>query len=404
MALAQPDARFAATVAARDQDFDLFIGGPMFQLLKRAHLADETLGLVRRRMVWAVLINWAPLLVLTALGGALVSGPTMPFAKDAECHARFLLAVPLLIFAELIVQRRMRPMVEQFRARGLIKPAELPRFEAAVASAHRLRNSILVELVAIVAVYLLSYFVAQHRYQALYHDTWYTARGSREGALSWAGLWFVFVSLPIFQFILVRWYFRLFVWARLLWSVSRLDLDLNALHPDRAGGLGFLGQSLNAYVPIGAAHGVLLSGLIANRIFFAGGKLTQFEVQIFAAVVLLVLIFSAPLLLFAPKLAHVRRAGLRDYGRVAQTYVRDFEAKWIRRSPPYEETLVGTGDIQSLADLANSFAVAEQMRIAPISRAALFQFVAAILLPFIPLLFTIMPAEQLISTFVKMVV
>jgi hypothetical protein len=217
-------------------------------------------------------------------------------------------------------------------------------------------------------------------------------------------MWFVFVSLPLFQFLLARWYFRLFVWGRFLWTVARLDLDLNALHPDKAGGLGFLGQSLNAFVPIAAAHGVMLSGLIANRIFFAGGKLSQYELPIFVGVVSLVLIFAGPLFFFSLKMADVRRAGLREYGRVAQEYVRDFENKWIRHAPPYEEQLVGTGDIQSLADLANSYAVAEQMRLAPISRAALFQFVAAILLPLAPLMLTIMPAEKLIDTFVKMVI
>jgi len=398
MAATYGDARL---VAADDHDLGLFLGGPLFQALKRAHLTDDVLGLVRRRIAWAVAITWVPLPLLAALGGGLLSG-ALPFAKDIECHARFLLAVPLLIFAELLVQRRMRPMIDQFEARDLVPAAELPRFEAAIVSAHRLRNSMFVELGLVLVVYAASYFVAQHRYQELYHDTWYTTRDGR--TLSWAGLWFVFVSLPIFQFLLARWYFRLFVWGRFLWTVARLDLDLNALHPDKAAGLGFLGQSLNAFVPIAAAHGVMLSGLIANRIFFAGGALGQFEIPIFAGVVVLVLVFAGPLYFFSPKLAYVRRAGLREYGRVAQEYVRTFEAKWIRTPPPHEEPLVGTGDIQSLADLANSFAVAEQMRLAPISRPALFQFVAAILLPIAPLLLTIMPAEKLIGTFVKMVI
>jgi hypothetical protein len=398
MAASYGDGRLAAQ---DERDIGLFIGGPLFQALKRAHLTDDALGLVRRRIAWAVAITWVPLPLLAALGGGLLSG-ALPFAKDVEVHARFLVAVPLLILAELVVQQRLRPMIEQFQARQLVSPAELPRFEAALASAHKLRNSMIVEAALLVAVYAASYFIAQHRYEELYHDTWYNLPGGR--TLSWAGLWFVFVSLPIFQFILARWYFRLFVWGRFLWSVSRLDLDLNALHPDKAGGLGFLGGSLNAFVPIAAAHGVMLSGLIANRIFFAGATLSQFEIQIFVAVIALVLIFAAPLFFFSLTMAHVRREGLREYGRVAQEYVRTFEAKWIRSQPPYEEPLVGTGDIQSLADLANSYSVADQMRLAPISRAALLQFVAAILLPLVPLLFTIMPAEKLIGTFVKMVI
>ena len=46
------------------------------------------------------------------------------------------------------------------------------------------------------------------------------------------------VSVPLFQFILLRWYFRIFIWARFLWQVSRIDLAYAPAHPDRLGGSG----------------------------------------------------------------------------------------------------------------------------------------------------------------------
>lgn len=61
--------------------------------------------------------------------------------------------------------------------------------------------------------------------------------------LTYAGYWHAFVSIPIFQFILVRWYLRLFIWFQFLWRVSRLNLRLIATHPDRAAGIGFLAAS-----------------------------------------------------------------------------------------------------------------------------------------------------------------
>ena len=74
------------------------------------------------------------------------------------------------------------------------------------------------------------------------------------GSFSWS---FVYVSLPAFQFVLYRWYFRLFIWMRFLWQVARCELSLVPTHPDRAGGLGFLSLSVVAFAPLLTAHGAL---------------------------------------------------------------------------------------------------------------------------------------------------
>jgi hypothetical protein len=104
-----------------------------------------------------------------------------------------------------------------------------------------------------------------------------------------------------------------------------------------------------------------------------------------------------PLLLFAPQLAQAKRVGLREYGTLAGRYVREFNAKWLRGGAPANEPLIGSADIQSLADLANSYEVVQTMRIAPITRQAVLQVVAATLLPVVPLALTMMPLEDLLK-------
>ena len=151
-------------------------------------------------------------------------------------------------------------------------------------------------------------------YIALNVPTWYAVPASGGRQLSLAGWWFMYVSLPLFQFILFRWYFRLFVWMRFLWQVARGDLSLVPTHPDRAGGLGFLSLTVFAFAPVLLAHGVLLAGLIADRIFFHGARLPDFKVQLAVVVVFLLVIVLGPLLLFTPHLGSARRAGLREYG------------------------------------------------------------------------------------------
>jgi hypothetical protein len=174
----------------------------------------------------------------------------VPFVQDLEVHTRFLLALPLLVGAEV--------------------PAELA-------------------LLAI--VYGVGISIVWRDYVSLDAATWYANPEDAGPTLTFAGLWYAYVSLPVCQFLRCRWYFRVAIWARLLWQVSRLELQLVPTHPDRVGGLGFLSNTVYAFVPVVLAHGVLLAGLLANA----------------------------------------KRQGLREYGTLAQQYVRGFDAPWVRR-------------------------------------------------------------------------
>jgi hypothetical protein len=380
------------------QDFSLVLGGPLFQLLCRTHLSGNTLELWRQRILFITFIAWLPLLVLSALEGQALGGRVaVPFLLDLEVHVKFLLVTPLLIAAELVVHQRIRLVVPQFLERNLIPKSAMPRFDAAIASAFRLRNSVLAEVLLIAFVYGVGVLIIWRHYTTLDTATWY-ATPSVEGSKLWlAGLWYGYVSLPLFQFLLLRWYYRIFIWIRFLWQVSRIELSLIPTHPDRVGGLGFLPNAVFAFMPLAVAHGALLAGLIANRIFYLGAALPEFKVEIAVLAVFVLCLVLGPLLVFAPQLAQAKRVGNREYGALAERYVREFDAKWLRGGAPGDEPLVGSGDIQSLADLANSFEVVRTMQIAPITRDSLIRLVAATLAPIVPLLLTMMPLEELLK-------
>src|SRR5512146_3226428 len=109
-------------------DFSLVLGGPLYQLLRRAHLTDDALMLQRRRIVVISLFAWLPLAVLAALGGRLLGTEVaVPFLMDVDVHVKFLLAMPLLIVAELVVHQRMRTLAIAFRERDLIPEAAVQR-------------------------------------------------------------------------------------------------------------------------------------------------------------------------------------------------------------------------------------------------------------------------------------
>ncbi len=380
------------------QDFSLVLGGPLFQLLRRAHLSDDALPLLRQRIIVISLLAWLPLLVLSALEGQALGGSAaVPFLLDIDVHVRFLVALPLLIVAELVVHRRMRFVVKQFLERHLIPESTMTRFDAAIASAVRLRNSVLAEVLLIAFVYGVGVLIVWRHYTSLDAATWYATPSVEGSTLSLAGMWYGYVSVPLFQFLLCRWYFRLVIWTRFLWQVSRIDLRLVPTHPDRVGGLGFLSNTVYAFTLLAAAHGALLAGMIANRIFYRGATLPDFKVEIAVVLIFLLCVVLGPLVVFAPQLAQAKRTGLREYGTLAERYVREFDAKWLRGDAPADEQFVGSGDIQSLADLGNSFEVVRTMRLAPVTKEALLQLAAATLAPVVPLALTMMSLEELLK-------
>ncbi len=384
------------------RDFSLVLGGPLYQLYLRSRMARPNLDLAARRILFISLLAWLPLLILTALSGHALSGPIVPFLFDAEVHTRFLVAIGLLVGAEPIVHRRIQGIVQQFADRELVAPEDMPRFTGFVNSALSLRNSVILEIL-LLACAIASFWLWQQRF-TLHVATWYAVPTETGIQFTPAGYWYAFVSLMVFRFLLYRWYFRLFIWFFFLWQIARhIPLRLNVLHPDKAGGLAFVSGSVFAFAPVLLAHTVVLSGSIVNRIWFEGATLPQFKLEIAFWMVFLLLLVFTPFFFFWIQLARVRRTGMREYGLLASRYVDDFRKKWIQAQEASAEPLIGSADIQSLADLANSYETARQMRLLPIGKATVLQLGILVALPFLPLTLTMLPLEELINRAVGMI-
>src|SRR5215469_17052093 len=382
-------------------DFSLVLGGPLFQLLRRLHLEGDHLELLRSRLLVITLIAWLPLLLLTTFGSRAGSVDWLSFFRDVELHVRFLVALPILVASELIVHSRIRPVVRRFVERRIVMPQDLPRFDSAIESAIRLRNSIPVELGLLLIVYTGGLWL-WHSRVAIVTTTWYALPGGR-WHLTPAGFWYVFVSIPMVQFILLRWYLRFFIWYRFLWRVSRIELNLIPTHPDRCAGLAFLGKSVYAFGPILFAQGAMLAGLVASRVLYRGESLLSFKLQVIGFVAFFVFIILGPLVMFTPQMAAAKRKGLADYGLLAQRYVEGFAEKWVEDYSDVSGDLLGTGDIQSLADLGNSYGMVREMRALPFWVDDITRLALATVAPFAPLLLTVFSLEELVTRALKVV-
>lgn len=378
-------------------DFSLVLGGPLYKFYLYTKLASKPLQLCKRRMIAICVFVWLPLLVLAIFGGVKV-----PFMDDINVHMRFLISLPLLIYAEVIVHERLQMIVRQFLTCDIIAPKDRPKFHASIKAVMRSTNSTITEIILLIFVITAGHWIS-NKYFPLNVSSWYASNVEGVVKLTPAGYWYVFVSLPVFQFLLLRWYYRLFIWYRFLRQISKLPLQLNSLHPDKAGGLGFLTNSVYAFQPLLLAHSVLLAAMVFTRIWMAGDALSQFQGEIISMMLFLIILPSAPLLFFMRDLMKTKRLGTLEYNVVASRYVNEFRKKWMGAHAKNSDDLLGTPDIQSVSDLANSFDVSAHMRVLPVSRASIVMVVILTALPFFPLVFMLMPIEKIIHQIIGIV-
>jgi hypothetical protein len=384
-------------------EFSLVLGGALFQLCRRARLSGEAQERLYRQAILFTLVAWLPLLLLSFLQGHALRGAALevPFLHDMEANVRFLVALPVLILAELGVQQRISPLIRRFIDRHIIEARDLPAFAAAVNSAQRVRDLVFVEAGLLVAVYTIGLWIWRSHI-AWGNPTWYALPDRTHLNLTLAGYWYVFVSIPIFQFLLIRWYLRLGIWFRLLWQISKLHLRLSAAHPDRAGGIGFLGGGSFAFAPILFAHGALLSGYIADRVLIGKEPLMSFKAEAIGTVALLVVIILGPLVMFMPQLTHALRKSSAEYGLMASRFVSCFEEKWMRNGEYDAGELLRNEDVRSLAELSDVYANVRQMHPVPFWTNDIIRLAIAVAAPLVPLSLTVLSPAELLKFVLKL--
>lgn len=295
----------------------------------------------------------------------------------------------------------MAHAAQHFIDSGLVIEEDFQRFDAAIEEGLRWRDSTLAELILLALAYIGA--LTAQRVMAVHVSTWYALRTGSNISLTWAGWWFVLICVPLFQFISLRWFYRQFLWAQFLWRMSRLNLQLIPTHPDGAGGIAFTGEVQRFFGVILFAYSATVAGVLANDVMYDGISLQHFAPLIALYVIFAVAIVMAPLFVFTKSLVQTKLSGLYKYGTLATEYTSSFHKKWILAQPPRDEELLGTGDIQSLADLGNSFSFIEKMNGLPMGPRTPIHLALACLLPMAPLLLTVMPMKDVLKLLFKVV-
>lgn len=381
----------------QEYEFSIVKGGLLDRVLILLRIIKPDQFSPVRKIIFFVVISYLPLLVLTAVDGLLWTEQVeISFLEEFATHIRFLIVIPLLVFAEGIVDQRVKLSLGQFNRSALLTEEGKVNFESAKRKADQMSESLWAESV-ILGLILANLFL---RISANFIEitNWAFPFSEDPTDLSKAGFWAAFVSFPLFQFLLLRWTWRWMIWLRLLNRISKAGLRIIPQHPDKSGGLGFLGESPLPFSIFTFALSIIFSSILAERVLFMGVVLGEHYPLIGAFVFLCVLINVVPLLTFISPLSSARIRGINDYHALIAKHHLGFEDKWIRNQEKQEENILGSPDGSSAADISAVYETVKSMSVFPFNIKTMAVAVVISLLPLLGVFALQMPVLEILKT------
>ena len=383
-------------------EFPLVGGGSVHSFAEYFSLPQPSMAYRLRRIGILILITWVPLLLLAIVSGHAFTKEIVeiPLLHDPALFGRYLFVLPLLELSEALIAISLPVQARHFLQSNLVTDRERPRFDAAVQEVLKFRSSNTSEIAIGILAFIFALCARIYVFDAT-ASTWEIHQSAR----TLAGWWYSLVSLPVLFFFLLNWLWIFLLWGLFLFRISRLDLQLTATHPDHAGGLGFLGWGLASFSTVLMAIAAMFSSAFFYEIIHNHETLDTLKYHVMAFVVIAIVIIHAPLLVFFGRLSRCRFRGLLDFSTLVLRYDRKFEEKWIERTTgETDDSLLGSADIQSLADIASAYEHVNDMLLIPFDMKGFAVLVFAALFPFLPLVATVVPVQEILKKLAEMVV
>jgi hypothetical protein len=371
--------------------FSLNDGGPFRTLMARLHLVRPS-GMVQS--LWLSLFAWLPLMIGGAVRIAAGRSPD-PTLLDISVHARLLVSMPMLLFAERLVEIACGQTINSLYVGNFCDRSAIDRV---VDSGERLRDAWWPEALLVVIAIVGQQLVLRGTDGSggLVHGH------TGPSASSFALVWYAAIALPLWLFITFRWLWHWLIWTYMLVRFARLPLRGLATHPDRAAGLACLSRPASAFGGFAFAMGAVLAGAWGTDILGHHTTLREQMPELIAFLFAMLALGFAPLLLFCGHVFRARRRTLPQYGDFANHYGWSFHEKWIEQRPASEQAL-GTSDIQSFADLINMFEAVQRTRWLVFGPRKVIDVLLPAVLPMVPLLASVLTFEEALRRIVSTV-
>ena len=364
-----------------------------------APLTDPNERLIIKNLLF-IFFTGLPIIMFTAISGTLTdTNVHNPFLNEIEAIVHLFVIVPFLLFAERLVELPLVDYLE--RTTELILKSDrskLIKFKKRFLS---LIKSSVPELIILGVLYLLTIFRITNVEFEMSSWLFQNESTDNEYHLSLAGLWFNFVSIPLYQFLFIRWFWRWLLWLGSVIYISRLKWRIHAMHGDKMAGLEYLN-----YLPF--VFGVCATSIAANlsvEIFveIREGLKTLFDFKFIVAGFVLITTITCylPLVFFLPKLSQLRSEAIIKFGTLIQYHHNFFEKKWFSKPETEVEDILGSTHPSSLGDINASYEAVQAMLAIPVNYKYMMISAFILTIPFLPLLSTLYSGKELFDMLIK---
>ncbi|MEO7041256.1 MAG: hypothetical protein ABI035_03240 [Gemmatimonadaceae bacterium] len=369
----------------RIKPFSLFDRDLLNRSFSRIGLDSRRASHLALRSLIVIGLTWVPMAVL-AYWQRLYSihVDARNFFADYAAYAQFLIAIPLFIVGERIISSSTLRADKDFVESGVVRDEDRPTVDSLHAEVERLRLSRVAEAVCIALAYVTASATILPELTTHSILTWHTGSGPGGNVQTFLGLtapgaWALLVALPILNYWWLRIAWKIIIWTRYLYGMSRLKLVLVASHPDSTGGIGFISEVQSTFAVIIFAYGISnVAAVIAYKVAIEHAPLSLMPVWAPALgfIVCAPLLFTLPLLMFTKQLSRTKHRAVALCRAQLLRRTQAFETRSLN-----EDLSVGAGSdsawLASMNNLNGIFERIEQMRVVPFDFKSATQLLAS---------------------------
>ncbi|HKP29607.1 MAG TPA: hypothetical protein VJU15_09385 [Gemmatimonadales bacterium] len=361
-------------------------------------IPKDGLGIARRAILFA-LITWLPIAVWAWLQHRFTSSASSePLLQHFGMHVRFLIALPLMIVGEAVVQMIMPRVIPYFLTSGVLPESEEGKFREVIRGVLKLRDRTLPWIFILGIGIALA--VGSPALSRAHELDW--SMDPATSAIGFGGLWFLYFARPLFIAVLLGWVWRVILFGVLLKRISKLELSLVPSHPDGNGGLGFLELLPAMFSPLIFALSAMMASYWSHQILYHDETLAALKVPMATFAVVIVLIFLGPFFVFSGPLRRAKRVAELQYGALVGQQGRLVRQKWIERKTVIDEAgLLSAPELGPVADNISMFQMVDRMRSLPVGKRALISVIVPVAIPLLVVVSLKVPIKDVLLGLLK---
>lgn len=380
-----------------------FSDHPFNRLFGKNRLSDSD----KKQILILWIIAWLPPAILSFTEGTFFSGVTIPFIYDFSFHARILIAIFLFIYIKKPIDIGVNTVLTYVSISLLTKEESDKILTPAWKKAKKLNNSLVIEI--LIFLFIISFTILQvsgNLEMGLKSslNTWIIPESAGFDNLSAAGYWYIFISKLLFLFLFLKWILKYILWVWLLRKVSKMNLSILPVHSDRSGGLGIFIIAQQRFSMLFFSIGTVFSGEFVTQLIYYNSIVSMVSMQIFAYVLLSLIILIFPLLFFTKKLIYKKMEGMIYYGHLASTISRKFNSEWLKGKQEKGEKDEHQIDPSILIDYTGNYEIVKNLKVIPMGLYDIIGMAGIIASVFIPVLFVQMSFEEILSKLLNILI